>query len=81
MPAANFTNFRKNLKSYCDDVSDKDEVLVVSRKGEKHLVVLSLDHYNRLEKAVRAAQKQESSPQASEEPKEPEAPQESLEPK
>lgn len=55
MLAANYTNFRKNLKAYCDKVHDEDEVLLVTRKGEKHLVVLSLEHYNRLEKAARAA--------------------------
>lgn len=56
MLAANYTSLRNNLKTYCDRVIDEDEILLVTRKEEKHIVILSLDRYNNLEKRLRNAE-------------------------
>lgn len=55
MLAANFTTVRDNLKSYCDKVTDKGETLIVTRKDEKNVVVISLDEYNSIQKRLRNA--------------------------
>ena len=52
MLAANFTTLRNNLKNYCDEVSDNNETVIVTRKKEKNIVILSLEKYNELEKAA-----------------------------
>jgi antitoxin YefM len=46
MIAANFSEFRTNLKSYLDNVEDNNETLIVKRKTGKGTVVISLDEYN-----------------------------------
>lgn len=46
MIAANFSEFRTNLKMYLDSVEDNNEVLVVKRKTGKGTVMISLDEYN-----------------------------------
>jgi antitoxin YefM len=46
MVAANFSEFRKDLKKYLDSVEDNNEILVVKRKTGKGAVVISLDKYN-----------------------------------
>ena len=55
MLAVNYSTIRNNLKDYCDKVIDQDETVVVTRKNEKNVVILSLDEYNRLTKAVKNA--------------------------
>ena len=46
MIAANFSEFRTNLKSYLDNVEDNNEILIVKRKTGKGTVMISLDEYN-----------------------------------
>jgi antitoxin YefM len=46
MIAANFSEFRTNLKSYLDNVEDNNEILIVKRKTGKGTVKISLDEYN-----------------------------------
>jgi len=53
MLAINYTTIRKNLKNYCDKVTDEDETVIVTRKDEKNVVLLSLDRYNQLIKAMK----------------------------
>jgi antitoxin YefM len=48
MKTANFTEFRKNLKHYLDQVVEGSERLIVPRSGGKGVVVMSLDEYNSL---------------------------------
>lgn len=55
MLAANFSTVRENFKSYCDKVTDKGETLIVTRKDEKNVVLLSLEEYNAMLKAVKNA--------------------------
>ena len=44
---------RNNLKDYCDKASDQQETVIVTRKNEKNVVLMSLEKYNRLVKAAR----------------------------
>lgn len=46
MIAANFTEFRTELKKYLDSVEDNNETLIIKRKSGKGTVLISLDEYN-----------------------------------
>lgn len=46
MIAANFSEFRSELKKYLDSVEDNNETLVIKRKTGKGTVMISLDEYN-----------------------------------
>ena len=46
MIAANFTEFRTNLKDYLDSVENDQEMLIVKRKTGKGAIVISLTEYN-----------------------------------
>ena len=48
MIVVNYSTVRTNLKSYCDRATDEGETVIVTRKGEKNVVILSLEDYNRL---------------------------------
>lgn len=48
MLAVNYSTLRNNLKSYCDQATDDSETIIVTRKNEKNLVLMSLDSYNNL---------------------------------
>ena len=52
MIAANFSEFRTNLKSYLDNVEDNNEILIVKRKTGKGTVMISLDEYNSIMETV-----------------------------
>ena len=56
MLAVNYSTIRNNLKDYCDKVTDFSETVIVTRKGEKNEVMMSLEKYNQLEKAARNAE-------------------------
>ena len=56
MLAVNYPTIRNNLKDYCDKVTDFSETVIVTRKGEKNVVMMSLEKYNQLEKAARNAE-------------------------
>lgn len=46
MRTTNYTDLRKNLKSYLDSVVMDNEPLIVSRPGAESIVVISLEDYN-----------------------------------
>lgn len=46
MRTANYSELRKNLKSYLDGVINDSEPLLVHRSGNESVVVISLDEYN-----------------------------------
>lgn len=52
MIAANFSEFRTNLKTYLDNVEDNNEILIVKRKTGKGTVMISLDEYNSIMETV-----------------------------
>ena len=56
MLAVNYSTIRNNLKDYCDKVTDFSETVIVTRKGGKNVVMMSLEKYNQLEKAARNAE-------------------------
>lgn len=48
MLAVNYSNYRSKLKDYCDKATDDNETVIITRKNEKNLVMMSLDEYNNL---------------------------------
>ena len=56
MLAVNYSTIRNKLKTYCDKVTDEDETVIVTRKNEKNVVLMSLEQYNQMLKAVRNAE-------------------------
>ncbi len=48
MIAVNYTNFRDNMKSYMDRVTDDYETMIVTRKNNKNVVMISEESYNNL---------------------------------
>ena len=56
MLAANYSNVRENLKDYCDRVVDDNETVIVTRKNEKNVVIISLAEWNELQKRIRNAE-------------------------
>lgn len=53
MLAVNYSTIRNNLKDYCDKATDENEVVIVTRKDEKNVVLISLEQYNQVMKALR----------------------------
>lgn len=53
MLAVNYSTIRNNLKSFCDQATDHNETVIVTRKNEKNIVIMSLEQYNSLTKAAR----------------------------
>lgn len=56
MLAVNYSTMRSKFKDYCDKASDLQETVIVTRKNEKNIVLMSLDKYNQLEKMARNAE-------------------------
>lgn len=56
MLAVNYSTIRENLKSYCDKVTDNNETVIVTRKDEKNVVIISLEEWNELQRALRNAE-------------------------
>lgn len=56
MLAVNYSTIRNKLKDYCDKATDEHETVIVTRKNEKNVVLMSLDEYNRIMKAARNAE-------------------------
>ena len=52
MEVLNYTEFRKDLKSSLDKVSNDEEVIIVSRSKNKNVVVISLKEYNSLKETM-----------------------------
>ena len=50
MLAINYTTMRNNLKEYCDRATDEGETIIVTRKADRNVVILSLEQYNQMEK-------------------------------
>lgn len=48
MLAVNYTNLRDNMKTYMDRVTDDYETMIVTRKDNKNVVMLSEETYNNL---------------------------------
>lgn len=48
MLAVNYTNLRDNMKTYLDKVTDDYETIIITRKNNKNVVMLSEEAYNNL---------------------------------
>lgn len=48
MLAVNYTNLRDNMKAYMDKVTDDFETMIVTRKDNKNVVMISEETYNNL---------------------------------
>ena len=48
MLTASVSDFRKDIKTYLDRVSENFETLIINRGKESGIVVMSLDEYNSL---------------------------------
>lgn len=46
MKAANYSEFRKDLKEYLDSVEENNETLIIKRSAGRGAVLISLDEYN-----------------------------------
>lgn len=56
MLAVNYSTLRNKLKDYCDEASDNNQTVIITRKNEKNIVIMSLDNYNQLMKNIRNAE-------------------------
>ena len=52
MIAANYTEFRTDLKKYLDEVEENHETLIIKRGVGKGTVMISLDEYNSIMETV-----------------------------
>ena len=48
MLEVNYSTLRNHLKDYCDKVSEDFETVIVTRKDEKNVVIISLEAYNNM---------------------------------
>ena len=48
MDAVNYSDLRQHLKKYLDSVFNDHEPLIVTRKNNENVVILSVDDYNSL---------------------------------
>ncbi|MDT3738851.1 MAG: type II toxin-antitoxin system Phd/YefM family antitoxin [Candidatus Kapabacteria bacterium] len=48
MLTTTITDFRKDIKSYLDKVTDNYETLIINRGGDSGVVIMSLDEFNSL---------------------------------
>lgn len=52
MIAANYTEFRTELKKYLDNVENNHETLIIKRNSGNGTVMISLDEYNSIMETV-----------------------------
>ena len=50
MLAVNYSTIRENFKAYCDKVTDNGETVIVTRKDEKNVVLISLEEYTLMQR-------------------------------
>ncbi len=48
MIAVNYSTVRENLKTYCDKAVDDFETIIITRKDDRNVVLMSIDEYNNL---------------------------------
>ncbi len=48
MLAINYTTLRENMKTYMDKITDDYETMIVTRKNNKNIVMISEETYNNL---------------------------------
>lgn len=53
MIAANYSTVRENLKSYCDKVNEENETVIVTRKDNKNVILISENEYNNMLESIK----------------------------
>lgn len=53
MLAVNYSTIRNNFKDYCDKVIYENETIIITRKNEENVVLLSLDEWNYMSKKIK----------------------------
>jgi antitoxin YefM len=48
MNAISYTTLRQNMKSYMDKVIQDNDPLIITRKNDQNVVLISIDEYNSL---------------------------------
>jgi antitoxin YefM len=48
MDAISYTALRQNMKTYMDKVVQDNDPLIITRKNNKNVVLISIDEYNSL---------------------------------
>lgn len=48
MQAKSYSDVRNNLKSVCDMIISNNETVIVTRKNDENIVMMSIDEYNNL---------------------------------
>lgn len=48
MIALNYSQLRDNMKTYLDKVSEDNEILFITRKENKNVIILSEESYNNM---------------------------------
>lgn len=48
MLAVNYTTLRENMKTYMDKVTDDFETMIITRKNNKNIVMISEESFNNL---------------------------------
>ena len=48
MIATNYSNIRNNFKKYCDKATRDYETIIVTRKNDENVVLMSEEEYNNL---------------------------------
>ncbi|MDE5771510.1 MAG: type II toxin-antitoxin system Phd/YefM family antitoxin [Ruminococcus sp.] len=61
MLAVNYSTIRSKLKEYCDRATDEMETVIITRKNEKNVVLMSLEQYNQMMKALKNTDNQRNS--------------------
>ena len=53
MLAKNFSEVRQNFKSYCDLAVDENETIIVTRRYDRNVVIMSMEQYNLMNRNLR----------------------------
>lgn len=56
MLAVNYSTIRNNFKGYCDKAVLENETIIVTRKNEENIVILSLEEWNAMHKRLERAE-------------------------
>ena len=56
MTAVNYSTIRGNFAAYCSRVAEESETVIVTRKDEKNVVLISMEEYNALVKLAKNAE-------------------------
>ena len=52
MLVLNYSTVRENFKKYCDEVTENKKTVIVTRKNDNNVVMISLDKWNQLTEII-----------------------------